>query len=152
MKAPILSCAVVLTLMLGALRAIYADSATWNLNPTSGDWNTAANWMPATVPNGPTDVATFSVSNQTSVSTSADTEVSSIVFEPSASPFTVTVPPSLTLSISGNGLTNNSATMQNFVTAAGETGSWGYNLVRTRAPEAWFRLRTMAAWMEASAD
>ena len=23
-----------------------AGSATWNLNPASGDWNTAANWTP----------------------------------------------------------------------------------------------------------
>jgi hypothetical protein len=27
-----------------------AGSATWNLNPTGGDWNTAANWTPATCP------------------------------------------------------------------------------------------------------
>jgi DNA-binding beta-propeller fold protein YncE len=26
-----------------------AGSATWNLNPTTGDWNTAGNWTPATV-------------------------------------------------------------------------------------------------------
>ncbi len=37
-----------------------AGSATWTLNPTSGDWNTAANWTPATIPNSPTDIATFS--------------------------------------------------------------------------------------------
>jgi len=24
-----------------------AGGATWNLNPTTGDWNTAANWTPA---------------------------------------------------------------------------------------------------------
>ncbi len=23
-----------------------ASSATWNLNPTSGNWNTATNWTP----------------------------------------------------------------------------------------------------------
>jgi len=68
MKSPILCCAMVLTLSLGALSAIYADSATWNLNPTSNDWNTAANWTPATVPDGPLDVATFAVSNTTGVS------------------------------------------------------------------------------------
>jgi hypothetical protein len=33
--------------------AVYAISAQWDLNPISGDWNTAANWTP-TVPNGPT--------------------------------------------------------------------------------------------------
>ena len=46
MKSPIVSCAMVLTLSLGALSAVYADSATWNLNPISSDWNTAANWTP----------------------------------------------------------------------------------------------------------
>jgi hypothetical protein len=34
----------------------YAGSAHWNLNPTSGDWNTAANWTPNEVPNGPADL------------------------------------------------------------------------------------------------
>ena len=37
----------------------FAGSATWNSNPVSNDWNTAANWTPATVPNGPEDIATF---------------------------------------------------------------------------------------------
>src|SRR4249919_3342757 len=45
-----------------------AGSATWNPNPTSGDWNTAANWIPATVPNGPADTVTFGVSNIRDVS------------------------------------------------------------------------------------
>ena len=27
----------------------YAISAQWNLNPVSGDWNTAANWTPTTI-------------------------------------------------------------------------------------------------------
>ena len=57
MKFPILSCAIVLTLALGALNALYADSATWSTNPTNGDWNNPANWTPHTVPNGPSDVA-----------------------------------------------------------------------------------------------
>jgi hypothetical protein len=34
---------------------VHADSATWNLNPATNDWNTANNWTPATVPNGPAD-------------------------------------------------------------------------------------------------
>src|SRR5215472_4992178 len=57
----------------------YADSAQWKLNPTSGDWNTAANWTPMTVPNGPTDIATFALSNTTNVSISEDTKISSIM-------------------------------------------------------------------------
>ena len=40
----------------------------------SGDWNTAANWMPNTVPNGPSDIATFGdpVSGVTHLSASVD--------------------------------------------------------------------------------
>src|SRR5262245_26934535 len=70
---------------------VSAGSATWNLDPVSSDWNTAVNWMPPTVPNGPADVATFSLSNQTSLSTSVDTEVDSIVFDPGVSAFAVTI-------------------------------------------------------------
>ncbi|HEY2799214.1 MAG TPA: hypothetical protein VGI85_01355, partial [Chthoniobacterales bacterium] len=43
----------------------YAASATWNLHPTNGEWNNPLNWMPATVPNGPADMATFGLSNVT---------------------------------------------------------------------------------------
>src|SRR5689334_906435 len=40
--------------------AAHAQNATWNLNGT-GDFNTASNWTPATVPTG---TAFFGVSNQ----------------------------------------------------------------------------------------
>ena len=63
-----------------ALIIAHAGSATWDLNPGSGDWNTAANWTPMTVPNGPADIATFALSNTTSVSISANTEVNGITF------------------------------------------------------------------------
>src|SRR5262245_23688978 len=46
----------------------HAGSATWNSNPATGDWNTAGNWTPATVPNGPEDLASFGPSNLTNVS------------------------------------------------------------------------------------
>jgi len=118
-KTTILSFAVVLTLSLGALNAVHADSATWNLNPTSSDWTTAANWTPATVPDGPDDVATFSFSNQTSVSISGvEIELSSLVFDSGASAFTIafTVNLPLTgLTFSGVGIVNNSDVLQTFV-------------------------------------
>src|SRR6266481_1802477 len=53
--------------LLAATHAAFSGSATWNLNPTSTDWNTAANWTPETVPNGTTDIATFDVSDVTDV-------------------------------------------------------------------------------------
>ena len=87
MKASIFPCAIVLTVALGALNAVYADSATWNLNPTSGDWTTAANWTPATVPNGPSDTATFASSDVTDVSIRALVQLDGIVFDVGADAF-----------------------------------------------------------------
>jgi len=49
--------------------AAHAQDATWNLNGT-GDFNTSANWTPATVPTG---TAFFGVSNQNNVTFSATT-------------------------------------------------------------------------------
>ena len=91
-----------------------AGSATWNLNPTSNDWNTAANWTPMTIPNGTADIATFGVSSSTAVSISAKSEVASIVFNPGASAYTITTtdgPPNY-LTISGAGIMNNSGVTQ----------------------------------------
>ena len=114
-----------LSLLLLALSATfsYAGSATWNLNPTSGDWHTAANWTPNTVPNGPGDIATFDVSTTTDITSAPGTgsiEVDSIVFNPGASAYSVTVPSYLGefnyfLSISGTGIVNNSGVSQTFV-------------------------------------
>jgi hypothetical protein len=60
-------------LFLAAQRRSLAGSATWATNPTSGDWNTAANWRPQTVPDSSSDIATFATSNQTQVGVSAIT-------------------------------------------------------------------------------
>jgi autotransporter-associated beta strand protein len=93
--------------------AAYAISAQWDLEPISGDWNTAANWTPMGVPNGPADIATFGLSNTTDVSISADTQVNGITFTSTATnPYTITASPGLTLAISGMGITNNSGTTQ----------------------------------------
>jgi autotransporter-associated beta strand protein len=125
MKFPLLSCAMVLTLSLSALNAVYADSATWNLNPTNGKWDNAGNWTPATVPDGPDDVATFSLSNQTSVSISgSDIKVKSIVFEPGASAYTFTSHGQLFFR--DDGIINRSGQIQNFVNSAVRGGIGAY--------------------------
>ena len=104
------------TIFLLQLHAVSAGSATWNLNPTTGNWNTAANWTPATIPNGPTNVATFDVSNTTSVSLTGSVVVSQIVFDSAASAFTITTPASnQSLTVSGPGIVNNSGIAQNFI-------------------------------------
>ena len=86
----------------------------------------AANWTPSAVPDGPADTATFGLSNTTDVSISANTEVNSIVFTPAATnPYTITASPGLTLTISGVGIVNNSGATQNFVTAVDPSGNFG---------------------------
>src|SRR6266705_2497175 len=99
--------------------AALAESATWSMNPISGDWNTATNWMPNTVPNGPSDTATFDVSSTTDISTSTTTEVSSIAFNPGASAFSIFAKAQFMLTISGSGIMNESNGTQDFVAAAG---------------------------------
>ncbi len=98
----------------------YAISAQWDLDPISGDWNTAANWTPMGVPNGPADIATFALSNTTGVSISTNTEVNGITFTSAATnPYTITASAGFTLTLSGIGITNNSGITQNFATALG---------------------------------
>jgi autotransporter-associated beta strand protein len=108
----------------------YADSAQWNLNPTSGDWNTTANWTPTTVPNGPADTATFALSNTTDVSISEDTEVSSITFTSAATNAYVVTATQFTLTISGVGIINNSGTTQHFVANGGEAVNGEFGSIR----------------------
>src|SRR6266480_2747517 len=114
-----------LLLLLSIASSTYADSATWKSSPATGDWNTAANWTPMTVPNGPSDTATFATSNRTAVSLSANTEVNGIVFNAGASAFTINISPGFELTISGVGITNNSGSIKNFVTADDGLGHLG---------------------------
>jgi autotransporter-associated beta strand protein len=97
-----------------SLSNLLAGSATWNVSPTNGNWNTASNWSPPTVPNSPADVAMFGISNTTAVSFSASVEVNGIVYNPGASAFTISIVPSQVLTLSGVGITNNSGTVQSF--------------------------------------
>src|SRR5689334_7475634 len=103
---------LVLTALLLLPETTQAGSAKWRPNAGSGDWNSATNWNPATVPNGPADIARFATSGQTAISISANTEISAGQFGPGANAFTITAPPSLTLTISGPGLTNSSTATQ----------------------------------------
>jgi autotransporter-associated beta strand protein len=122
MKTLILA-AIRCSLMFAVPTLTYAISAQWDLDPISGDWNTAANWTPDGVPSGPADTATFGLSNTTNVSISADIEVNGITFTAAATnPYTIRVgalPRFLRLVLSGAGITNNSGTMQEFVTIGG---------------------------------
>ena len=84
----------------------HAGSTTWNLNPTSTDWNTATNWTPATVPDGPADIASFDVSAMTDVSIRRSVEVDSIVFNAGASAYTIDNGNAATWTLSGTEIVN----------------------------------------------
>jgi autotransporter-associated beta strand protein len=110
-----------LALFCGSATFAFAGSATWQQDPATGNWNTPTNWNPATIPNGPSDVATFSVSNQTNVTVTSSIILDSIVFQPDASAFTITTSSAFaSVLINGAGVIDNSALTQNFfVNAAG---------------------------------
>src|SRR5882757_2414007 len=105
-----------------SLQSTRAGSATWSPNPVSGDWNTAANWVPATVPNGPNDVATFGVSNITVVSISSSMTAKTIVYSPGASSFAIITTAGASLSLVGTGVQNDSGGIQNFIAARDGAG------------------------------
>src|SRR5947209_17365997 len=87
--------------MMASTYTLEAGSATWNLNPVNNHWNKAQNWTPATVPYGESDVATFAASNVTDVmlgltpNGDAGNILGSIVFQPGASGYTITMTPVL---------------------------------------------------------
>jgi autotransporter-associated beta strand protein len=121
---------------LFATQPVHAGSATWNLNPTNSDWNTANNWTPATVPNGPSDTATFALSNAPDADITTDTEVNGIVFSSGASAATITATAQQVLTISGTGIVNNSGIRQDFVADQDPDGGDGGEILFTNSATA----------------
>lgn len=117
---------VYLAVLLSFPSLAFAGSASWSLNPTNGDWNTAANWTPMTVPNGATDIASFGSSSIVDVSLSSDVEVDGITFEQGASAYTTGTGEASTLTLSGTGIVNNSGKTENFSV---ETGPSSYGVI-----------------------
>jgi len=136
--SPLQSVSAILAFVLATTTSSFAGSATWGANPATGNWSTATNWTPATVPNSPNDTATFATSRVRFVAPEGATEVNSVVFNPGASQFTIALL-TTTLTISGSGVTNNSGINQNFVPGPGEIDftnsatAGGSNVVFTNA-------------------
>src|SRR4051794_27180093 len=103
-------------LFSAAQRHSLAGSATWDQNPLSGDWNTAANWTPQTVPNATTDIATFDASTVTNVLVDfgSNINVDSVVFDSGAPAYTITLDVS-NLKLNGTGFVNNSGSVESVV-------------------------------------
>jgi autotransporter-associated beta strand protein len=83
--------------------AANAQDATWLAAPGTGDFNTAANWTPATVPTG---TASFGASNTTNLTISAATTIGGWTFNAGASNYTFTNNGSL-LTFTGAGIVIN---------------------------------------------
>jgi autotransporter-associated beta strand protein len=112
-------------ILLFAAKSGYAGNATWNNNPANGDWNTATNWTPNTVPGG-SDIATFNSSNITDITISEYSEVLEILFNPGASSFTYTVSHFDGLIFTIVGIINNSGVTQQFIADVGAEGNPGF--------------------------
>lgn len=109
-----------LTLSLGNARA---GSATWATNPSTRDWNTAANWTPTTVPNGPDDTATFGISAGIAISLSAAVEVGAIIFKDEPYEYQILINPGVALTISGTGVTNSTELFESIIVTENKTTS-----------------------------
>ena len=101
--------------LLASATAQAGYAATWSLNPISSNWNTAANWTPARIPNGPLDTATFSQSNLTDITVSDDTQVKSISYAAVAGGYVVTVNQPHVLTITSGSIINNSLRSQTLI-------------------------------------
>ena len=138
-KPPMKSLHLMLAALLPMLLLILTDqpakagNATWNLNPISGDWNTAANWTPATVPHGRSGTATFRASNNPAISLSETLSIGQILFRPGATAFSITPEAGFTLTVNGAGVTNNSGSEQTFVIPKTSTIAFGQAALAGRA-------------------
>jgi autotransporter-associated beta strand protein len=91
--------ASLVALALGTIQPAGAQDATWLANPGSGDFNTAANWNPATVPTG---TATFGTSATTALTLGTNGSNSGWTFSAGASNYTFDI--TLQQSFTGAGI------------------------------------------------
>ena len=89
-----------------------AQNATWS-GSASGNWNTNANWVPASVPTG---TATFDATGVTqAVTVTADASINTMLFSAGAPTYSYTINAGVTFDILGAGIVNNSANAPNFL-------------------------------------
>jgi autotransporter-associated beta strand protein len=123
---------VAITFSLATTGEVRAGNATWSAVPMSGDWNNAGNWLPMTVPNSPTDKATFSSSSLTGVSASADVLLSDLMFSASTSAYTFMIMPKSELTIEGT-IVNQSDVVQTIINVTDPNGPRGKINFRNKA-------------------
>jgi autotransporter-associated beta strand protein len=87
-----------------------APAQTWLAAPGSNDWNTAANWVPANVPDSPGGTAVFVVSTITDPTVNSLVDIDGVTFNAGASTYTINNLGGITLG--GAGIVNNSVAVQ----------------------------------------
>ncbi len=96
--------AVIPLLALASILSAQGGSATWDASPPTNNWNTAGNWNPATVPNGQTDDATFSASNQTAIEMTSDISLGGVFFTSTAPAYTISLDSGRSLQLYDSGM------------------------------------------------
>lgn len=105
---------VVISVLAVLSGAALAQDATWRANPGTGDFNSNANWNPATVPTG---IAFFDTSSVTGLTFSANTTIGGWTFNAGASDYSFTT--SFNLAFTGAGITINGGSVQISTVGAG---------------------------------
>lgn len=98
-------CWVVAPLLVLPGWSLQAGSATWKTSAQDASWFNTANWTPATIPDGATDVAFFGVTNF-SLITGMGATLSQIDFASNASTYQITLDVAIH-TIVGPGVTGN---------------------------------------------
>ncbi len=102
-------CAFLLCAWSGSTFALPHPSYTWKLNPGSGVWDTAINWMPEGIPDTTPERAVFGSSTVTNVTTSFET-ITSIEFLAGANQYSFDGG----MNFHRGGVINNSGVVQTF--------------------------------------
>src|SRR5262245_36726901 len=99
-----LSTAAMAVALLAAIPA-YAQDATWSTTPGSSDFNTAANWTPATVPTG---TAFFGASTITGLTfnSGAANSLGGFTFNAGAPAYSFSLAVACRLTFTGDGIVN----------------------------------------------
>jgi autotransporter-associated beta strand protein len=97
--------------LASAVPASFAQDATWLANPASGNFSSAANWTPATVPTG---FANFGNSSITTLTFSGSRNLDGFVFETGAPAYTFNLTSGFGVVFHTDGIVNNSSNAPTF--------------------------------------
>ncbi len=117
--------------------AAHAQNATWSATPTTSNWNIGANWVGG-VPPLQTDTATFSASDTTTITFSANAVASALVFT-GAPAYTFDVTHGLSFSQAGVGFNPSGPSIFNisgagsFIQFSNTIGSAGDSIIKVNA-------------------